>query len=222
MASSGTVEDAAAANVVYTVVPHDPVVLSEIRTLDIWLLLAVGALWELVCRFVLLSKKMKPNSLLRKEAALSELQRKTDSMRKKGPSAFVETSKLERKLLASEKELSEIYSSRKKVAETVEKKLVKYGRYVIAALVFAVYYGVPIVTLDSVEIGPFDYLHGSTYMKTLLFPISVFGFGNRISKWGIHPTDVAASSIGALVVMWSSQVTVGMVMDAIESYMLCY
>jgi len=224
--SSGASSSSEENNVVYTVVPHDPIVLSSIRTNDVWLLLCIGAVWELTIRTFWLLSKRKSSKLLKKEVSVELLQRQTDTMRKKGQPYFVETSKLERKLLVAEKELSNLYSQRKKFSDAVEKYVVKYGRHTLALLVFLVYYGVPIVTLEHVEIGPIDFVSSATYMKTLLFPISLVGFGVRMSKWGMtsvggYSQDVAASSIGGLLVVWSAQVTVGMIMDAVDAYVLC-
>ena len=58
-----------------------------------------------------------------------------------------------------------------------------------------------------------------SFFKALLFPVSYVGIGTKIAKWGIDP-EVATSSIGALVVMWSAQVTTGKLMDAVDAYIL--
>jgi len=208
-----------------SIVPHPKFVVSEIRRSDIWLLLAAGAGWELLCRLVLLSKKRKSSDLLRKEDAFRRLQKETDRKRKMGPSAFVETSKLERQLLASEKELSEVYAARKKSAESIERGLLKYGRIVMAVLTFVLYYGVAIVTVDTFEgdvdssSGGVGGAGGNALMKALLFPLSYIGFAIRASRFGMDK-DVAASSVGALVVLWSGQATAGTVMDAVDALVL--
>lgn len=96
-------------------VPHPAVVFSKIRVNDIWFLLAIGAVYELGCRlYVLFLVKMKPNALLKKEHDLKQLTIRTNNARKLGPSAFVETSKLERQVLSFEKELNSIYEHRKR------------------------------------------------------------------------------------------------------------
>jgi hypothetical protein len=105
------------------IIPHPPIFLSHIRVNDVWLLLAVGTLYEVGCRlFLLLTTRMKPKSLRRKEAELAVLQIETDHKRKLGPSAFVETSKLERQVLARELELQKIYASRKAYVQKSGKK----------------------------------------------------------------------------------------------------
>jgi hypothetical protein len=98
-------------------IPHPAVVLSNIRVNDIWLLLSVGAVYELGCRlYVLFLVKMKPDALLKKEQYLKQLTVRANNARKLGPSAFVETSKLERQVLSLEKELNTMYEQRKRYA----------------------------------------------------------------------------------------------------------
>ena len=95
--------------------PHPQIVLSHIRINDVWLLLFVGAAYELLCRsYILLAVKLKSTALLQKEYLLQQLTSKTNQLRKLGPSSFVETSKLERQVLALEKELGVIYEQRKR------------------------------------------------------------------------------------------------------------
>ncbi len=95
----------------------------------------------------------------------------------------------------------------------------------IAFLVFFLYFGVPILSVqtntdslladESANMG----VDASTYLKRVLFPISYIGTGIKLSRWGIS-ADAAASSFGALAIMWSSQVTMGQIMDAVDAYYL--
>ncbi len=95
--------------------PYPQVILSHIRINDVWLLLFVGAAYELLCRsYILFAIKLKSTAVLQKECTLQQMTNKTNQLRKLGPSSFVETSKLERQVLALEKELSSIYEQRKK------------------------------------------------------------------------------------------------------------
>lgn len=203
-------------------IPHRPIYLTSIRVTDVWFLLGIGAFYELLARLYVLSVKIKPQSLSDKEGSLAVLQLETDAKRKLGPSAFVEASKLERQVLALEKELEILRAERKDRIEKVEKVLLKGGRMRLAFLVFILYYSVPMFSLDDVEssqaIG--EYVSAEQFTKNLFFPISYSGFGYRISKIGLDP-DIAASSIGALVVMWSAQTTVEKLMDAMDAYVLC-
>ncbi|KAL7557289.1 hypothetical protein ACA910_016250 [Epithemia clementina (nom. ined.)] len=204
-------------------IPHPPIYLSEVRPMDIWLLLAVGMGWEFLSRLVLLSFKVKPKWLLKKEIGLELLQRETKRMRDLGPSKFVETSKLERQVLAKEREVEEIRTQRKKKEEQVDKYLIRYGNYGVMFLIFILYYGVPILSLDvttttSDEI-PDDLsavAAGPTF-RTIFFPISYFGLGMRIARWGLAD---ASNTIGALVVMWSGQVFAEKLMDGLFALML--
>ena len=203
----------------FNLVPHPPIYLAEIRPTDVWILLAIGALWEAVSRVALLLVKRKPYSLLQKQGQLVALQKETSLKRNMGPSHFVVTSKLERKVLALEKELQEIYAQRQQQVQRMEQTYVKYGNYAVILLVWIIYYGVPLVTIEGLEgssandiLGE-DFTSADSYLKVILFPISVVGFGIRLYKWAL-PKEVAHCSIGALIVMWSSQVVMGKLMDA--------
>jgi hypothetical protein len=201
-------------------IPHHPIYLSLIRTTDIWFLMGVGALYELLCRLYILSVKIKPSALVEKEAALQAIQVETEAKRKLGPSAFVETSKLERQILALEKEVETIKTARKTKSDKVEKILLKGGNIRLAILVWVLYYSVPMLIVEDLEISIGEYSPTGALLKNLFFPISYSGFGYRISKIGL-PVDVAVNSLGALVVMWSAQTTVGKLMDAVDAFCLC-
>ena len=99
--------------------PHPQIILSQIRINDVWLLLFIGGVYELLCRlYILFAIKLKSNVVLQKEYALQHMTNKTNQLRKLGPSSFVETSKLERQVLSLEKELSVIYEQRKRYASS--------------------------------------------------------------------------------------------------------
>jgi hypothetical protein len=194
-------------------IPHPPLYLTQIRVLDIWLLLFLGAIWELITRLVLFRQKRKPASLVEKENRLMQLDRKL------GPSAFVETSKLERQVLALEKELEQIRENRKEKSEVLEKKYVKRSSMLLSLLVFVLYYGVPLLTVEAVDVGNSE-ADRKVYLKSLLFPLASMGMAARLSRLGI-PSEVSFNSVGALMIMWSSQVTVGKLMDAFDAMYLC-
>ena len=109
------------------------------------------------------------------------------------------------------------------VGDQVEKQLLRYGNIVISVVIFFLYYGVPMLT---VETGPErslgDYQDAGTFFRRLLFPISYVGMGQKISKWGIASSTGMDrdASVGALVVMWSSQSLVGKLFDAVDAYYL--
>jgi hypothetical protein len=92
----------------------------------------------------------------------------------------------------------------------------------LSFLIFILYYGVTILTVESGEeldgaMG--EYAAASSFFKKMLFPISYVGLGNKISKWGMDP-EIAQASIGALMVLWSAQVTAGKIMDAVDAYFI--
>ena len=192
--------------------PHPPLFLAEIRVTDIWFLLAVGAGWELFARLILLSLK-KPQHP-QKEQQLQVLQAQCNAKRKLGPSAFVETSKLERQVLRLEQELEGAKEVQAKGVQQTERYLLRYGNLMVAFLVFVLWYGVPVVRVEEVLLGD-----NKSYLKNLLFPLSSVGVGVRIARWGL-PVETAMNSLGALLVVWSAQVTVGKLMDAVDAYVV--
>merc|ERR1712032_1734136 len=85
------------------------------------------------------------------------------------------------------------------------------------------YYGIPIITVGApmkkVTDGIFEYepmMTPQAATKLFLFPLSFMGIGIKIARFGMPDPQIAASSIGALVVMWSAMVTVSKIMDCIE------
>jgi hypothetical protein len=206
-------------------IPHPPLYLSQVRPVDMALLLTVGAVWEVACRVYLLSVKRKSSVVTAKEDKLEFLTHDADTKRKMGPSHFVETSKLERQILALEQELETLTVVNTKKVLQMEKYLLRYGNMLLAFFMFVLYYGIPLMTIQALEDRFVTQDLESTpdptgsFFKALLFPVSYVGIGTKISKWGIDP-EVATSSIGALVVMWSAQVTTGKLMDAVDAYIL--
>jgi hypothetical protein len=136
--------------------------------------------------------------------------------------------------------------------------LLRYGNIQIAFLIFFLYYGVPIISVQTASSSLSDIVSvddvenivdAGTYLKRVLFPISYIGTGIKFARWGMSSAEEAACSFGALgmcrcytrfsfvvssvsdisqlplllsplAIMWSSQVTVGQFMDAVESYYL--
>jgi hypothetical protein len=203
--------------------PHPQVPLGHLRPYDIFLLLALGAIWELASRTMLIRYKAKPLKLRQREESVKVLQANVTRSRKKGPSAFVETSKLERQLLAQEKALAETMEKREVLQSSAAKRS-KNANYVVSLLVFMLWYGVPIMGFEahrletteilSVEEG--QELANGAY-RAFLFPISVVGLGLRFSKWGLNNPQ---SSAGALLAFWSAQTTVAKIMDGVEALII--
>lgn len=201
-------------------IPHPQVPLGHLRPNDILLLLALGAIWEVVIRVMLIKFKAKPQKLLKREIDVKLLQKKVTVFRNKGPSAFVETSKLERQLLAEEKALAETSEQRKAALATMEQRA-KVATYVVSGLIFLLWYSVPILEFAGRRVEAKEVLNAqegqemaNTAFKAFLFPISFVGVGLKLSKWGL--LNPQASS-GALLAFWSAQTTVAKLMDAVDA-----
>ena len=203
------------------IIPHATVPIGHLRPHDIILLLGLGALWELVVRILLVRYRTKPRKLIQREQNLKSLQLKVTQWRNKGPTAFVETSKLERQLLAEEKAMAETTQKRDVELAMMEKR-VKTANYLVSGIIFFLWYGVPILEFASHRLEGkeviLDAEHGqelaNSAYKAFLFPLSVVGVGIKVSKFGL--TNPQASS-GALLAFWSSQTTVGMIMDGVDA-----
>ncbi|CAB9523162.1 expressed unknown protein [Seminavis robusta] len=205
------------------IIPHPPIVWEQVRVVDLFFLLALGSVTELIFRGSVLMLKLKPASLKQKENLFHKCGYDTDLLRKKGPSAFVETSKSERQLLALDRELQKIYQQRQAQRESAD-KLFKNLRNVLGAIVFILYLGVPIVSFSSVDST--SLIEKESILAPLLFPISVMGMGFRISKWGLalgndaNAVEVLGESLSALIPFWAASSFVAQVMDGVEYLML--
>ena len=210
----------------YSVIPHPALPLGTVRPRDIYYLLALGAAFEIIGRIILLLAMKKSRTIVRKENEVKLLAKETKQKRDLGPSAFVETSKLERQLLAAEKELMTLTEQRKETAKLVEKRIQTFST-ILTVCVFFIYYGIPIVELDGYQVAARngvivqDTAEADTaavsVCQAFLFPIGYLGVGVKISRWGL-PNPKA--SVGALMVFWSSQVTVRQIMDGVDALVL--
>jgi hypothetical protein len=111
-------------------------------------------------------------------------------------------------------------------SEAVEKQLLRYGNLQVSFLIFFLYYGVPIVTVEmgrrlaaSNDGMVQEFETAGRFLRSILFPLSTIGMGVRMSRWGMSPTE-ADASIGGLVVFWAGQVTAGKLMDAVDALYL--
>ena len=103
--------------------------------------------------------------------------------------------------------------------DNVEKQLLRYGNIQVSILIFVLYYGVPMFTIETgVDKNLDDLQDPGLFFKRALFPVTYVGMGQKISKWGIG--DAAEASVGALMILWSAQATVGKLFDAIDAYYL--
>lgn len=205
-------------------VPHPAMPVGTLRPTDIALLLALGAIVELVTRLALLAFKRKPTSIRKREAALKVLGIRVKKSRALGPPAFVETSKLERQELKEQKALIELAEKRRAKVERYE-KLVKRGTMALNIIVFAIYYGIPLMEFSGHRLHPEDIVltqqesqeAAISAFEACLFPLSYVGMGVKISKWGmVNPR----ASTGALLVLWSAEMTVGKIMDGIDALLM--
>lgn len=190
--------------------------------MDMMALMAVGVIWESVMRIVLFKHKAKPKSIKIRELKLKELNIRVRKCRLKGPQAFVETSKLERQQLAEEKELAS-WAETRKVDLAAWEKLSKKLNLGVSVIVMFLYYGIPLLEFSAERVVPMNgeilstdeaTVIAESTMKAFLFPLSVVGFGTKISKWGLPSPK---SSVGALLVFWSAQTTIGKIIDGIEA-----
>lgn len=193
--------------------------LLEVRTLDICALLLAGVLLELVTKGLVMRTKAKSSKEKRSEKELFALNFEAAQKRRLGPSAFVETSKLERQVLSKEKEVTTLVEQRKVKAVRIA-KLVRNASLVIYALVFFSYYSLSVLSIDGTRVGDMDSIvttekeeheRATAFLQGFLFPISYVGIGIKVARFGL-PTP----GFGALLVLWSSQVTTGTIMDGVE------
>mmetsp|Transcript_26326 Transcript_26326/g.64167 ORF Transcript_26326/g.64167 Transcript_26326/m.64167 type:complete len:209 (-) Transcript_26326:42-668(-) len=202
-------------------IPHPPIPLSALRPNDIFLLLGLGAIWETIVRFMLFRYRAKPSTLIEREKSLKALTKKVKVYRNKGPSAFVETSKLERQLLAEEKAMADTTEKRKGALQKAE-KVAKNANMVTSALIFFLWYSIPILEFEAHRIANqkeiFSEEEGQEMVqsahKAFLFPLSVVGIGLKIAKLGLANPQ---STSGALVAFWSAQTMVSKIFDAIDA-----
>mmetsp|Transcript_6263 Transcript_6263/g.17867 ORF Transcript_6263/g.17867 Transcript_6263/m.17867 type:complete len:209 (-) Transcript_6263:2573-3199(-) len=201
--------------------PHPSMPIGAVRPMDIIILLVVGAAFELATRLSLLSYKRKPNTIREREYALKDLEKRVKKSRALGPHAFVETSKLERQLLAEERKLCDLAEKRKKALESGEKLVGRVGM-ALNFIIFLCWYGVPVMEFSADRVLSLDALLSRkesadvviSAFNAYLFPLTYLGMGVRISKWGLANPK---ASTGALLVVWAAQTTVGKIMDGVEA-----
>jgi hypothetical protein len=202
-------------------IPHNLMPVGTVRPYDILILLAIGAIFEFATRILLLFYKRKPDSIRKREYALKVLEQRVKKSRALGPPSFVETSKLERQMLAEEKKLTELAEKRTVKLEQNE-KLIKNLGYAFNILVLFCWYGVPVMEFSGERILSPDMILSQkesqnaaiSAFDAYLFPLSYLGIGVKISKLGLANPR---SSTGALLVVWAAQTTVGKIMDGVEA-----
>jgi hypothetical protein len=194
-----------------------------VHSADIVLLLSIGAIYELLLRLYKHSKERRTPHERKINVHLATLKYEAARKRALGPSAFVETSKLERAVLATEKELTKITNERG-ARTAVAAKRVKTCNLICNVIVLLTYWGVAMVAIDGSRIedasGEYelnemtDDERAAAFWKGFLFPLSYHGLGYKISQYGID-SEKRASCVGALAVFWSARVTTGEIVDCV-------
>jgi hypothetical protein len=188
-------------------------------------LLVAGAVWEVIMRSLLWKHKSKPTSIRIRERKLKELEKRVRKSRDLGPSAFVETSKLERLQLAEEKALATLAEERQ-AALAAWNKLSRNLNLGICLFIFLAFYGIPMLEFTPEAVIPRagEVLTteeatkiAESAMQTFMFPLSLIGVAIKASKWGLPQPK---TSVGALLVFWSAQTTMGKIIDGIEALKL--
>ena len=182
--------------------------LSILRASDLVVLLAIGAIYEFATRFIIHQIRLRSPKEQNMRAELHDLRYETAKKRSLGPSAFVETAKLERQVLAKEKELASMETGRSDKVAKME-AIIKKASTAIQVIIFLVYWGIPILSIDGSRIASSvveDIVSAedaaNACLRGICFPYCVW---LKVAAMGVKEQ---ASSVGALVVYWSSQTTV--------------
>merc|ERR1712228_1162733 len=93
---------------------------------------------------------------------------------------------------------------------SVAEKNVRNASLIFYGLVFGLWYGVPLLKINGMEMameGGEGYNDeeknmAESFMKGMIFPISYIGLGTKIARIGLEDKG---SSIGALMVVWAGQ-----------------
>ena len=195
----------------------------KVHSTDIALILILGAIYEFILRLY----KHKNGRLTPHERKvkvhLATLKYEAARKRALGPSAFVETAKLERAVLATEKELAKI-SEEREARTALAAKRIKSLNILVNVMVLLTYWGVAMVAIDGSRISDVsgedelnemtDEERAAAFWKGFLFPLSYHGIGYKIAQMGID-SEKKASCVGALAVFWSARVTTGEIVECI-------
>lgn len=204
-----------------TFLPYPNIPYKIVRTGDIILLLSLGFIYELVMRFYQHCNTRRTTQERKLKVHLATLRYEAAKKRSLGPSAFVETAKLERAVLATEKELNKLVEEREGRTSRVA-KLIKKCNLVTNALVILSYWGVAMVAIDGSRLYKAsndssdeiitDVEHASAFWKGFLFPLPYNGMAYKIAQLGID-SSMKPSCLGALIVVWAARVISGEVFE---------
>jgi hypothetical protein len=194
-----------------------------VHSTDILLLLSMGTIYELCLRLYKHKNERRTSHERKINVHLANLRYEAARKRALGPSAFVETAKLERAVLATEKELTKIVEDRE-ARTALAAKRIKSLNLMCNVLVLLTYWGVAMVAIDGSRIADpsgedelnemTDDERAAAFWKGFLFPLSYHGVGYKIAQYGID-SEKRASCVGALAVFWSARVTTGEIVDCL-------
>lgn len=203
----------------------------QIYPLDILVLLTVSSLFVTLCQIYLyvIQRTSSTEQALYKNIYMHR--HLVAQGRTKGPSAFVETSKLERALLQLEKQMNDTKTTRSNQIDAFLKLKKRIG-YALYILVFALYYGIPMIQMDGFRVSNMDEDSSSRnvedtedvvaaqFMKELLFPMYASRFFIRLANWGLPSTCNPFSSLGALMIFWSGEITITKLLESAFGFLL--
>lgn len=204
-------------------IPYPAIPYKIVHTGDILLLLSLGFLYELAMRLYRHGNERRTARERKLNVHLATLRYEAAKKRALGPSAFVEASKLERAVLATEKELSRLVEEREARAGRAA-KVVKKCNLATNALVLMTYWGVAMVAIDGSRLDDYgggggardevitDAERASAFWKGFLFPLSYNGMAYKVAQFGISG-EVRPSCLGALAVVWAARVTCGEIVE---------
>ena len=204
-------------------IPYPDIPYKIVHTGDIVLILTLGFLYELAMRIWQHRNERRTPQESKLKIHLATLRHEASKKRALGPSAFVETSKLERAILAAEKELTKLEEERDASKARVAKSIRKCNLATNAAII-ATYWGVAMVVIDGSRLYRAEYEpsyddevitdaeRASAFWKGFLFPLSYNGMAYKIAQIGIG-SSLRPSCLGALAVFWASRVTCGEVVE---------
>jgi hypothetical protein len=194
-----------------------------VHSTDILLLLTLGSIYELLLRLYKHTTSKRTLHESKIHLHLATLKYEAARKRALGPSAFVETAKLERAVLATEKELGKVVEEREARTARATKR-VKSVNLVCNIAVLLTYWGVAMLAIDGSRISDnsgedelnemTDDQRAAAFWKGFLFPLSYHGLGYKIAQFGIE-SEKRASCVGALAVFWAARVTCGEIVDCV-------
>lgn len=205
-------------NLTMTFLPHPSVIpYTIVHSSDIALLLAFGFIYEIAICLYRHSNERRTSHERKVKIHLAALRYEAAKKRALGPAAFVETSKLERAVLATVKEVAKLKAAREaRIARST--KLIKKCNLLTNVVVMLMYFGVALLAIDGSRIIDenissndeiiSDVERAASFWKGLFFPLTYHGMGYKISQFGIE-SGMRTSCVGALAVFWAARTTSG-------------